>query len=71
MFSAMRLLRYRFLLEYIRGEQQLISDTQSCESSSDTIDTQFLEDNLRVYSIISISSRNEKPLQIAIDQDET
>lgn len=68
---AIRLLRYQFQLEYVPGKHHVIPDTLSRDPISDVINTDYLENNLKVFSILATSKENEARLKQAIDEDET
>ncbi|GJQ67555.1 hypothetical protein Trydic_g8365 [Trypoxylus dichotomus] len=55
---ALRLLGYEFILSYVPEKNLQVPDTLSREPSKDIIDTEFLETNLRVYSVIETSQQN-------------
>lgn len=66
---AMRLLRYQFQLTYVPGKHLKIPDTLRRNPQNDTINTDYLENNLRVYSVISTTKENEERLKKAINED--
>lgn len=66
---AYKLLRYQFNLKYVPGKNMNIADTLSRDSSNDNINTHYLEEHLKVFSVLSITPANESRLKCAIDQD--
>lgn len=66
---AQRLLRYSFDLKYVPGKNQQVADIFSRERMRDEINISYLDNNLRIYSIITIPTENEKRLRHEIDQD--
>lgn len=68
---TIKLLRYQFELNYVPGKQLQVPDTLSRDPVKETINTDYLDNNLRVFSIISTSKENEKRLIQAIAEDET
>lgn len=66
---AMRLLRFNFTLTYVPGRNLKIPDTLSRDPVKDVINTDYLENDLKVYSVISTSKENQLRLQKEIDYD--
>jgi len=66
---AFRLLRYQFELQYVPGKKLQIADTLSRDPTEEIFDTKYLEENLRVYSIIVTTPENEKRLKEALNSD--
>lgn len=66
---AYRLLRYQFTLQHVPGKNLKIPDTLSREPLPEMIDTNYLDNNLRVFTVISTSKENADRLKKAISQD--
>lgn len=66
---AIRLLRYQFELIYVPGKDLKIPDTLSRDPVSDVIQTDYLETNLRVFSILATTEENEARLIRAVEED--
>lgn len=68
---AIRLLRYEFIINYVPGKQMQVADTLSRAPSESKIDTDYLDQNLRVHSIIATTEENNLRLLAAISEDAT
>lgn len=68
---AMKLLKYEFTLTYVPGKKLQVPDTLSRDPTDDTINTDFLEANLRVYSVIATSPDNETRFKKATETDQS
>nr|CAI5849336.1 unnamed protein product [Callosobruchus analis] len=66
---AMRLLRFRFELTFVPGKNLQVPDTLSRDPTDETIDTTYLETNLKVHSIIAARPENKVRLIEAINED--
>lgn len=66
---TVRLLRYNFELSYVPGKQQVVADALSRDPASEKIPTDYLNERLRVHSVVVTSRENEQRLINAIDKD--
>lgn len=54
-----RFLRNTFNLLYIPGKDMKISDSLSWDPCSDVYNTEYLNSNLQVFTVVSISTENK------------
>lgn len=68
---VLRLLRYNCEIKYVPGKKLQLADALSRSTSNEQINTEYLDTNLRIYSILSTSKSNEERLIEALNQDGT
>lgn len=66
---AMRLLRYSFDLVYVPGKEMQVADALSRDPMAKVIDTSYLDNQLKVYSVLATTPENERRLVEAIAND--
>lgn len=66
-----KLLRYQFELKYVPGKKLQLADSLSRDPTCKSINTNYLDENLRVYAVIATSKTNEERLKSLTREDET
>ena len=66
---AIRLLKYRFTLTFVPGKHLQVPDTLSREPTVQRVNTDYLDSDLKIYSIIAVRPETEKKIIDAINND--